>query len=84
MEARPGPPRRWSRAVTILIPVVWVWLYEVTGPREVVIVLLVSCLGFLCHCDRSRLVVAFAPTGDVASDPGYVDLRPAFVEEVRR
>jgi len=46
--------------------------------------LLVSCLGFLCHCDRSRLVVAFAPTGDVASDPGYVDLRPAFVEEVRR
>src|SRR5690242_16635171 len=33
MEARAGPPRRWSRAVTILIPVVWVWLYEVTGPR---------------------------------------------------
>jgi hypothetical protein len=84
MEARPAAPRRWSRAVTILILVVWVWLYEVTGPREVAIALLVSCLVLLRHRHRSRLVVAFAPTSDIASDLGYVDLTPAFGEEVRR
>jgi hypothetical protein len=42
--------------------VVWVWFDEVTGPREVAIALLVSCLALLSHRHRSRLVVAFAPT----------------------
>jgi len=47
MEARPAVPRRWRRAAALLVVVVWatgVWLYEVTGPRELVIVLLVCYL----------------------------------------
>ena len=61
MEARHAAPRRWSWAVTIFILVVWVWFYEVTGPRELAIALLVSCLVLLSHRHRRRLVVAFAP-----------------------
>src|SRR5215475_12746049 len=47
MEPTPAAPRRWRRAAATLLVVVWatgMWLYEVTGPRELVLALLVCYL----------------------------------------